>query len=75
MHWLLDLKSTPSNHHPPKIINVGPKEVRDLLEKYKGIVVGSQPKTLPPKRDISHYIDFILGATLLNKVAYKMSLD
>ena len=26
---------------PSKVINVGPKEVRGLLEKYKGIVTGS----------------------------------
>ena len=58
---------------PPKVINVGPKEVRDLLEKYKRIVVGSQLKTLPFERDINHYIEFIPGATLPNKVAYKMS--
>ena len=62
-------------HDPPKVINVGPKEVRDLLEKYKGIVAGSQPKTLPPRRGISHYIDLILGATLPNKAVYKISLE
>ena len=58
---------------PPRVENIGPKEVRDLLEKYRGIVAGSQPETLPPERDISHCIDFIPGVTLPNKVAYKMS--
>ena len=58
---------------PPKVINVGPKEVRDLLEKYRGIFVGKQLETFPLEKDISHCIDFIPGATLPNKVAYKMS--
>jgi len=35
--------------------------VDDLLDK------------LPPKRGISHHIDFISGASLPNKVAYWMS--
>ena len=58
---------------PPKVINIGPKEVRELLEKYKGIVAGSQLETFPPKSDISPCIDFIPGATLPNKATYKMS--
>ena len=58
---------------PPKVVIIGPKEIRDLLEKYKGIVASSQPETSPHRRDISHCIDFILGDTLPNKVAYKMS--
>lgn len=49
------------------------KEVLKLLEKYKGIVVEEIPNSLPPIRDISHQIDLILGATLPNKFAYKMT--
>ena len=54
-------------------MDVGPKEVRDLLAKYEGIIAGSKPETLPLERDVSHCIDLILGATLPNKAAYKMS--
>ena len=57
---------------PPKVVNIGPKEVRDLLDKYRGIVASSQPKTFPPGRNISHCIDFIPGATHPNKASYKM---
>ena len=52
---------------------VEPKEVKDLLLKYKGIVAGSLPSSLPPKRDVSHSIDLIPGATLPNKAAYKLT--
>ena len=41
-----------------------PKEVDFLLQKYKGIIVGDRSDELPPLRDISHQIDFILGASL-----------
>ena len=53
--------------------DVGPKEVRDLLNKYHGIVAGSVPSTLPPEREVSHCIDLIPGATLPNKAAYKLT--
>lgn len=53
----------------------GPREVKELSERYKGIVAGSKPETLPPFRDVSHYIDLILGSTLPNKAAYKLTLD
>ena len=49
--------------------DVGPKEVRDLLEKYHVIVVDNIPTSLPPKREVSHCIELIPGATLLNKAA------
>ncbi|XP_057818140.2 uncharacterized protein LOC131031119 [Cryptomeria japonica] len=50
-----------------------PKEVQELLERYKGVVVNDLPIALPPMRDISHQIDLIPGATLPNKAAYKMT--
>ncbi|XP_059067985.1 uncharacterized protein LOC131858696 [Cryptomeria japonica] len=52
---------------------VGPKEVQDLLGKYKGIVADSTADSLPPQREISHCIDLIPGATLPNKVTYKLT--
>jgi hypothetical protein len=50
-----------------------PREVKEILEEYKDIVNDGQPTPLPPKRLVSHKIDFIPGATLPNKVAYKMT--
>ena len=52
---------------------VGPREVRELLEQYKSVVIGREPECLPPQREISHCIDLILGATLPNKAAYKLN--
>lgn len=49
-----------------------PKEVNNLLQKYKGILVGDIPDELQPLRDISHQIDFIPSASLPNKVVYKL---
>ena len=36
---------------------VGPREVRDLLEQYKSVVAGRELECLPPQREISHCID------------------
>ncbi|XP_059067545.1 uncharacterized protein LOC131858349 [Cryptomeria japonica] len=52
-----------------------PKVVIDLLNKYDGIIADSTNESLPPKRSISHCIDLILGATLPNKAAYKLTLE
>jgi len=51
-----------------------PEEVQELLDKYKSNMVEDMPNTLPPMRDVSHQIDFILGSTFPNKPAYKMHL-
>ena len=51
-----------------------PTEIQEMLEEFKDIVVDNLPDKLPPKRSISHHIDFIPGASLLNKAAYRMSL-
>eukprot|EP00253_Pinus_taeda_P023971 PITA_23971 len=47
----------------------------EMLEKVglKHIVVDDLSDKLPPKRSISHHIDFIPGASLPNKAAYRMS--
>ena len=50
-----------------------PNEVKELLDKYEGLILEGMPKALPPTQDISHCIDFIPGATLPNKAAYKMT--
>eukprot|EP00253_Pinus_taeda_P003108 PITA_03108 len=50
-----------------------PKEVQELLEKFHDIAAEELPDKLPPKRSISHHIDFIPGVSLPNKAAYRMS--
>ncbi|XP_057842055.2 uncharacterized protein LOC131051509 [Cryptomeria japonica] len=50
-----------------------PNEVQGLLDKYENIVVKEFPNALPPLRDVSHHINLILGTSLPNKVAYKMT--
>ena len=50
-----------------------PEEIQDMLQEFSDIVVDDLPDKLPPKRSISHHIDFILGASLPKKVAYRMS--
>eukprot|EP00253_Pinus_taeda_P004138 PITA_04138 len=49
------------------------KEVQKLLQDFRDIVVDDLPDELPPRRGISHCIDFIPGASLPNKAAYRMS--
>eukprot|EP00253_Pinus_taeda_P034455 PITA_34455 len=48
-------------------------EIQEMLQKFSDIVVDDLTDKLPPKRSISHHIDFIPGAGLPNKVAYWMS--
>eukprot|EP00253_Pinus_taeda_P001415 PITA_01415 len=50
-----------------------PEEVQKLLQDFGDIVVDDLPDELPPMRGISHCIDFIPGASLPNKAAYRMS--
>eukprot|EP00253_Pinus_taeda_P015107 PITA_15107 len=50
-----------------------PEEVQRLLQDFGDIVVDDLPDELPPRRGISHCIDFIPGASLPNKAAYHMS--
>jgi hypothetical protein len=50
-----------------------PIEVQELLHEFHDIVVDEFPSEIPPKRSISHHIDFIPGASLPNKAAYRMT--
>eukprot|EP00253_Pinus_taeda_P020127 PITA_20127 len=50
-----------------------PGEVQKLLQEFGDIVVDDLLDELPPRRGISHCIDFIPGASLPNKAAYRMS--
>eukprot|EP00253_Pinus_taeda_P002804 PITA_02804 len=50
-----------------------PREIQQMLEEFADIVVDDLTDKLPPKRSISHHIDFRPGASLPNKAAYRMS--
>ena len=50
-----------------------PKEIQEMLSEFSDIVVDDLPNELPPRRFISHQIDFIPGANLPNKVAYRLT--
>ena len=49
------------------------EEVQKLLEEFTDIVVDELPHSLPSIRSISHQIDLIPGASLPNKVAYRLT--
>eukprot|EP00253_Pinus_taeda_P032369 PITA_32369 len=49
------------------------KEIQELLEEFQDIAADELPDKLPPKRSISHHIDFIPGSSLPNKATYRMS--
>jgi len=48
-------------------------EIQQMLQEFMDIVVDDFPDKLPPKRSISHHIDFIPRASLPNKATYWMS--
>jgi len=50
-----------------------PEEIQEMLHEFGDIVVDDLPDELPPRRGISHCIDFIAGESLPNKAAYRMS--
>lgn len=66
---VVDVGATNQQERPMMI----PYEVKELLDKYKHVILEDMPKTLPLIREISHCIDFILGASLPDKAAYKLS--
>lgn len=51
------------------------EEVQDFLGMFKDIISDWTPTTLPLKRDTSHQIDFIPGASFPNKATYKLTLE
>ena len=50
-----------------------PLEVSDLLSDFGDVIFDNVLEGLPPIRQISHQIDLILGASLPNKVAHRMT--
>jgi hypothetical protein len=50
-----------------------PEEIQELLGEFADIIVDELPRSLPPMRSVSHHIDLIPRASLLNKVAYRLT--
>ncbi len=50
-----------------------PMEIKEMLQEFTDIVVDDLLDKLPPKRSLSHHIDFIPEASLPNKATYRMS--
>jgi hypothetical protein len=50
-----------------------PEEVQELLDNFADIVVDELPNSFPPTISIIHHVDLIPGASLPNKVAYKLT--
>ena len=48
-------------------------EIQDMVHEFDDILVDDLIDNLKPKRKFTHHIDLILGASLPNKVAYRMA--
>jgi hypothetical protein len=52
-----------------------PSVVVSLLQEYEDVFPNDVPDGLPPLRGIEHQIDFVLGATIPNRPAYRSNPD
>ena len=66
-------KKTLFNTNQPD--NSLPSSIVSLLQEFEDVFPEEIPKGLPPIRGIEHQIDFVLGATILNRPAYKSNLE
>lgn len=48
-------------------------QLQSVFDKFKDVVTEEIPPGLPPMRDIQHHIDFVPGAVIPNKAAYRMN--
>ena len=53
--------------------NVLPLEIEQMLSEFPDVVPEDVPQGLPPMRYIQHAIDFIPGAVIPNRPAYRIS--
>ena len=67
------LISNPRDIPREAIVARFPIDIQGLLEQHVDIVVNDLSNELPLVRIISHHIDFIPGASLPNKDAYRMT--
>jgi hypothetical protein len=47
--------------------------VKAMLDEFVDIIVDDFPNALPPIKSISHHIELIPGASLPNKMTYRMT--
>ena len=52
-----------------------PSSIVSLLQEYDNIFPDEVPNGLPPIRGIEHQIDFVPGATIPNRPAYRSNLE
>ncbi|PKU80217.1 RNA-directed DNA polymerase [Dendrobium catenatum] len=50
-------------------------EVQDILDNYRDVLTTELPSELPPERQIQHAIDFVPGAVIPNRPAYRLRPD
>ncbi|GKG14508.1 hypothetical protein Tco_0354108, partial [Tanacetum coccineum] len=50
-----------------------PHQVDPILEEFADVFPNELPSGLPPMRDIQHCIDFVPGAVIPHKSAYRMN--
>ncbi|KAL1215197.1 RNA-directed DNA polymerase-like protein [Cardamine amara subsp. amara] len=50
-----------------------PEEIQDVLHRYQDVFPEELPEGLPPLRGIEYQIDFLLGAPLPNRPAYRIN--
>ena len=48
-----------------------PSDLEDILQEFSNVFPDENPKGLPPVRGIEHKIDFVPGASLPNRPAYR----
>ncbi|CAL1411262.1 unnamed protein product [Linum trigynum] len=58
-----------------ELVQEVPSMARAVLEEFGDVFPEEAPKGLPPIRGIEHRIDFIPGATIPNKVAYRTNSE
>ncbi|KAF8052607.1 hypothetical protein N665_1538s0001 [Sinapis alba] len=61
-----ELLTSVANHEP-----FIPEEIKFLLQEYREVFPEDNPVGLPPFRGIEHQIDFVPGASLPNRPAYR----
>eukprot|EP00253_Pinus_taeda_P022164 PITA_22164 len=76
-HTLMPIKEEEATEtNGTKVLLIGGKQFLKQIEdskEFNDIIVDDLLDKFPPERNISHHIDFILGASLSNKAAYPMS--
>jgi hypothetical protein len=57
------------------LVGALPSDTDSLLQEFEDVLPEEVPHGLPPIRGIEHQIDFIQGASILNRPAYKSNFE